>query len=87
MRFLYGTYQLLRPDQFQPSLILFCRENGKASRDTPDGFTRYLIAQLARSMSPDELPHFKGHLHNCFDIDSQSWERTILKRSYGQLCS
>jgi hypothetical protein len=35
----------------------------EASRDKPHGFTRYLIAQLAGSMSPHELPEFKQHLH------------------------
>jgi hypothetical protein len=36
----------------------------KASKDKPQGFTRYLIAQLAGSMSPDKLPGLKRHLHS-----------------------
>jgi hypothetical protein len=39
-------------------------EEWKASKDKPRGFTRYLIAQLAGSMSPDKLPGFRRYLHS-----------------------
>src|SRR5258707_10884785 len=37
----------------------------KAAKEKPPrGFTRYLIAQLSGSMSPDKLPGFKQYLHS-----------------------
>jgi hypothetical protein len=36
----------------------------KAAKAKPRGFSRYLIAQLAGSMSPDKLPGFKQYLHS-----------------------
>jgi hypothetical protein len=36
----------------------------KAAKGKPRGFTRYLIAQLSGSMSPDKLPGFKQYLHS-----------------------
>jgi hypothetical protein len=36
----------------------------KEAKAKPRGFTRYLIAQLSESMSPDKLPGFKQYLHS-----------------------
>ena len=35
-----------------------------AAKEKPRGFTRYLIAQLSGSMSPEKLPGFKQYLHS-----------------------
>src|SRR5205814_7396581 len=36
----------------------------KTAKEKPQGFSRYLIAQLAGSMSPDKLPGLKRYLHS-----------------------
>jgi hypothetical protein len=39
-------------------------EEWKTAKEKPQGFSRYLIAQLAGSMSPEKLPGFKRYLHS-----------------------